>query len=143
MKTTETISERGIWVRFGLLPVYVKPMVLAQIWAIGETLQKCKELDIEGRFNAISKMLSMHEDIRIIQKVVVLAVFRSSIARFLLGWYIRKHTTMERYKRVVEFCAASFNAAFFFASMSFLRGAKRTTMTHTQQATVHGDSSEE
>lgn len=142
MNTTNTLTEKGIWVWFGLIPFRVRPLVLAQIWAIGELVQQCEQLDIEGRFNAIEKMLSQHADIRVIQKVVVLAVFRSSVMRFLFGWYIRKHTTMERYKHVIEFCAQSFNAAFFFTSMSFLRGAHKTTM-NTPGAQVHGDSLEE
>lgn len=122
MSTSATIKEKGTWIRFGLLPVHLKPLTLAQIWEIGELVNTCEQLDIQGTFNGIEKMLSMHKDIRVLQKVVIKAIFRSSIARFLFGWYIAKKTTMTRYNEVITFCAQSFNAPFFFQSMTFLRG---------------------
>lgn len=136
-KTSSVLAEKAIWVRFGLIPFRIRPLTLAQIWEIGEKVQECKQLEVEGRFNAIEKMLSAHQDIRTLQKIVVKAVFRSSVARFLFGWYIRKHTTMKRYKQVISFCSQSFNAPFFFQSLLFLRGAKQVTM-NTHEATRHG-----
>lgn len=138
-KTSSVLAEKAIWVRFGLIPFRIRPLTLAQIWEIGEKVQECNQLEVEGRFNAIEKMLSAHQDIRTLQKIVVKAVFRSSVARFLLGWYIRKHTTMKRYKQVISFCSQSFNAPFFFQSMIFLRGAKQVTM-NTHEAPLHGAS---
>lgn len=140
--TANALCEKGVWIRFGLIPFRLKPLTLAQIWEIGENVQECKQLDIEGKFNAIEKMLSAHQDVKTLQKIVVKAVFRSSIARFLFGWYISKHTTMNRYKQVISFCAQSFNAPFFFQSMTFLRGAKQVTM-NTREVQVRGDSLEE
>ena len=87
-------------------------------------------------------MLAAHGDLKHLQNIVVKAVFRSSIARFLFGWYIRKHTTMKVYKRVISFCAKSFDAPFFFQSLTFLRGAKKVTM-NTHEAQVRGGLSEE
>lgn len=142
ISTEETFSEKGIWIRFGLLPVHLKPLTLAQIWEIGELVNTCEQLDIQGTFNGIEKMLSMHKDIRVLQKVVIKAIFRSSIARFLFGWYIAKKTTMTRYNEVITFCAQSFNAPFFFQSMTFLRGSAKQTM-NTREVQVHGGSSEE
>ncbi len=141
-KTSAVLTEKGIWVRFGFIPFYIRPLTLAQIWEIGELIQQCKAVELQGSFNPIEKMLESHKDLHFLQKVVIKAIFRGSVARLLLGWYIRKRTTMERYKRVITFCAKSFDAPFFFQSMTFLRGAKRVTM-NTHEAQVHGDSSEE
>lgn len=120
----------------------MKPLSLEQIWQIGELVQKCDKIDLQGEFYAIERMLESYTDIKILQDVVVKAIFRSSLARFLFGWYIRKKTTMKTYQRVISFCALSFNAPFFFQSMSFLRGAKKVTM-NTREAQALGDSLEE
>lgn len=136
--TQKVFSETGVWIRFGWLPFYVRPLTLNQIWEIGEEVGKCEKLDIEGTFNSIEKMLAAHRDIRVLQNVVRKAVFRTSAMRFLLGWYIRRHTTMNRYKQVIEFCAQSFNAPFFFQSMTFLNGAKKTA-TNTREVQAPGD----
>ena len=141
-KTSSVMTEKGTWVRFGLIPFYIRPLTLAQIWEIGELIQECKAVELQGSFNPIEKMLESHKDLHFLQKVVEKAIFRGSVARFLLGWYIRKRTTMKRYKQVITFCAQSFDAPFFFQSMTFLRGAKRVTM-NTREAQVHGASSEE
>lgn len=140
--TANTISEKSIWVLFGWVPFRMKPLSLEQIWQIGELVQKCNKIDLQGEFYAIERMLESYKDIKILQDVVVKAIFRGSLARFLFGWYIRKKTTMKTYQRVISFCAMSFNAPFFFQSMSFLRGALKVTM-NTREAQAHGDSLEE
>lgn len=140
--TSEVINEKATWCLFGWLPFRLKPLTLSQIWEIGELVQKCDKLDLQGEFYAIERMLAAHGDLKHLQNIVVKAVFRSSIARFLFGWYIRKHTTMKVYKRVISFCAKSFDAPFFFQSLTFLRGAKKVTM-NTHEAQVRGDLSEE
>lgn len=127
-KTSSVLTEKGTWVRFGLIPFYIRPLTLAQIWEIGELIQKCNAVELQGSFNPIEKMLKSHKDLRFLQKVVVKAVFRGSVARFLLGWYITKKTTMKRYNQVINFCAQSFEAPFFFQSMTSLRGLKQVTM---------------
>ena len=126
--TADALTERGEWVRFGWFPVRMRPLTLAQIWEIGEEVSKCGQLDLDGRFNAVEEMLSRHADIRRMQRVVVVALFRSRAARALFGWWVHRTTTMERYERVINFCARSFSAPFFFQSMTFLRGAKDVTM---------------
>lgn len=140
--TSEVISEKGAWCLFGWLPFRLRPLTLSQIWEIGEIVQQCDKLDLQGEFYAIERMLSAHKDLKHLQNIVVKAVFRGSVARFLFGWYIRKHTTMNVYKRVISFCAKSFDAPFFFQSLTFLRGAKKVTM-NTREAQVLGGSSEE
>lgn len=127
---------------FGIIPIHIKPLTLSQIWEIGEIVSKCEVVELNGKFNAIEKMLSYHGELKHLQNVVIKAVFRSSVARFLFGRYIKSKTTMNVYKQVIAFCAQSFDAPFFFQSMNFLRGAKEVTM-NTQEAQVHGDLSEE
>lgn len=136
------MTEKGTWVRFGLIPFYIRPLTLAQIWEIGELIQKCKAVELQGSFNPIEKMLESHKDLHFLQKVVEKAIFRGSVARFLLGWYIRKRTTMKRYKQVITFCAQSFDAPFFFQSLISLKGARQMTM-NTAEATARGHSLEE
>lgn len=136
--TAAVFGEKPTWMMFGWLPVRIKPLTLHQIWEIGELLCQCEQMDSQGQFNAIEKMLAAHADLRLVQKVVVKAIFRTSIARVLFGWYIRRLTTMKRYRKVIEFCATSFDAPFFFQSMIFLRGAKRI-VTNTHEAQAHGD----
>lgn len=136
------MTEKGTWVRFGLIPFYIRPLTLAQIWEIGELIQKCKAVELQGSFNPIEKMLESHKDLHFLQKVVEKTIFRGSVARFLLGWYIRKRTTMKRYKQVITFCAQSFDAPFFFQSLISLRGARQMTM-NTAEATARGHSLEE
>ncbi len=138
--TQEVFSEQGQWLRFGWLPFHIRPLTLNQIWEIGEEVNRCDKLDIEGTFNSIEKMLSAHRDLRALQRVVIKALFRSWWMRLLFGRYIRRHTTMGHYRRVIEFCAKSFDAPFFFQSMTFLNGAKRTAMS-TRAAQALGASS--
>lgn len=140
--TSEVITEKGAWCLFGWLPFRLRPLTLSQIWEIGEIVQQCDKLDLQGEFYAIERMLSAYKDLKHLQDIVVKAVFRGSVARFLFGWYIRKHTTMNVYRRVISFCAKSFDAPFFFQSLTFLRGAKKVTM-NTREAQVHGDLSVE
>lgn len=136
--TTNTFSEKGTWVRFGIIPFYIRPMTLKQIWEIGELVNKCGIIELQGQFNAIEQLLKHSEDLKKIQKVVITAIFRSSISRVLMGWYIKKKTTMKMYQRVITICAKSFDAPFFFQSMISLRGAKKVAM-NTHEVQAHGD----
>lgn len=107
------MTERGTWVKFGWIPFRLRPLTLAQIWEIGEEISKCGMLELTGTFNAVEVMLSRHEDVRRLQRVIIIALFRSRVMRRLCGWWIRWNTTMERYERVIDFCARSFSAPFF------------------------------
>lgn len=141
-KTSDVLTEKGVWIKFGLLPLHIKPLNLSQIWEIGEIVSKCEVVELSGKFNAIEKMLAYHDELKNLQEIVIKAVFRGSVARFLLGRYIKSKTTMNVYKQIIAFCAQSFDAQFFFQSMTFLRGAKEVTM-NTREAQVRGGSLEE
>lgn len=136
--TANTFSEKGTWIKFGCIPFYVRPMTLKQIWEIGELVNKCNIIELQGQFNAIEQLLKHSDDLKKIQKVVATAVFRSRLMRFLLGWYLIKKTTMSKYQEVITYCAKSFEAPFFFQSMISLRGAKKVAM-NTHEAQAHGD----
>lgn len=141
-KTSDTISEKPIVIWFGLIPYIVKPMTLAQIYAIGGVVESMEEIDLNGNFNAIAKMLQRYDDINRCANIVTLMVFRSHLMRKLFGWHVKRNLTMKKYQRVIEYGALSFRAAFFLTSFSFLKGVKETTkMTNTAEATTRGDSS--
>lgn len=143
-KTSDVLTEKPIIVRFGLLFFVIRPMTMAQIYEIGAIVEKTEGIDLEGDFNPIVKMLESYKDIKVCSEVATTMVFRSRWMRKLFGWYIKRHLTMARYQKIIEFGAITFRAAFFLTSFSFLKGTKEVTkMTNTAAATAHGDSLEE
>lgn len=143
-KTSDVLTEKPIIVRFGLLFFVVRPMTMAQIYEIGAIVEKTEEMDLNGDFNPVVKMLSSYKDIATCSEVATTMVFRNRWMRKLFGWYVKRHMTMARYQKIIEFGAITFRAAFFLTSFSFLKGTKETTkMTNTARATAHGVSSGE
>lgn len=143
-KTSDVITEKPLLIRFGLLFFVLKPMTMAQIYEIGALVEKTEEIDLNGNFNPIVKMLSQYRDIKTCSQVATVMLFRSLWMRKLFGWYVRHHMTMKRYQSIIEYGAITFRAAFFLTSFSFLKGTKETTKTtNTAAATVHGDLLEE
>ena len=57
--TAGAITEKPIFVFFGMIPFLVRPMTLAQIWQIGEKIGDIEEINIEGEFNPYQKVFSM------------------------------------------------------------------------------------
>lgn len=142
-KTSDVITEKPIWMRFGLLYFVLRPMTMAQIYEVGALVEKTEGIDLQGEFNPIVEMLSRYKDVDICSQVATIMLFRSRFMRKLFGWYVRHNMTMSRYKQIIEYGAITFQAGFFLTSFSFLRGAKETTkMTNTAAATALGDSSE-
>ena len=43
MDVTDTITEKGIWVKFGIIPIYVRPLTFAQVTEISELLRRPSE----------------------------------------------------------------------------------------------------
>lgn len=141
-KTADVITEKPMWIRFGLLYFLMKPMTMAQIYEVGAIVEKTEGIDLKGEFNPVVEMLSRYEDVNTCSQVAVTMLFRSRIMRKVFGRYVRHNMTMTHYKRIIEFGAITFQAGFFLTSFTFLRGAKETTkMTNTAEAIVHGDSS--
>ena len=143
-KTSDVLTEKPIIIRFGLLFFVIRPMTMAQIYEIGAIVEKTEEIELEGDFNPIVKMLESYKDIKACSDVATTMVFRSRWMRKLFGWYIKNHLTMARYQRIIEYGAITFRAAFFLTSFSFLKGAKEVTKTtNTAAATARGGSLEE
>lgn len=143
-KTSDVLTEKPIIIRFGLLFFVIRPMTMAQIYEIGAIVEKTEEIDLNGDFNPIVKMLESYKDVQTCSEVATTMIFRSRWMRKLFSWYIKHHLTMSRYQKIIEFGAITFRAAFFLTSFSFLKGTKEVTKTtNTVAATAHGDLSEE
>lgn len=140
-RTADVITEKPMWMRFGLLYFVLRPMTMAQIYEVGALVEKTEGIDLQGEFNPIVEMLSRYEDVNTCSQVAVIMLFRSRLMRKLFGWYVRHNMTMSRYKSIIEFGAITFQAGFFLTSFSFLRGAKETTKTtNIAEAIALGDS---
>lgn len=143
-KTSDVITEKPLIIRFGLLFFILRPMTMAQMYEIGALVEKTEEMELEGEFNPIVKMLQSYKEIAICSKVATLMLFRSLWMRKIFGWYVRHLMTMDKYQKIVEYSAITFRAAFFLTSFSFLKGIKETTKTtNTVGATTLGGSSED
>ena len=142
-KTSDVLTEKPITIRFGLLFFVIRPMTMAQIYEIGAIVEKAEGVELNGDFNPIVKMLEAYENVKVCSEVVVAMMFRNRIYRKLFGWYVKKHLTMNRYRKIIEFGAVTFQAAFFLTSFTFLKGTKEVASpTNTAEATARGDLSE-
>ena len=56
-KVADTISEKSALVWFGIFPVLIRPLTLAQIYDIGAVVERMGVIDIDGEFNPVVKML--------------------------------------------------------------------------------------
>lgn len=140
----DTITEKPTLVFIGVLPVIIRPLTMAQIYEIGAILEDVEGIDVEGDFNPVVKMLSEYKNIDVCTKVCNIILFKSPVKRWMFGRYVKKHLTMASYRRIIEYAATAFGAAFFLTSFTFLKGAKEVTKkTNTAEAIASGDSLEE
>lgn len=143
-RVADTITEKTTFFCFGLLPILVRPLTLAQMYEIGAAVENADGLEVQGKVNPVALMLSNFENIELCSKVVNIILFRSRWKRLLLGWYVKRNLTMAQYRRVIEYSASCFGAAFFLTSFTFLVGTKTMTKpTNTDEAIPSGDSLEE
>lgn len=136
--TAGVITEKSIFVFFGMIPFLVRPMTLAQIWQIGEKIGDIDEIDIEGEFNPYQKVFSMFKDVKSANEITPIIVFRSRLMRRIFGRFIRKRMTMKKYNELLQYASLSFDASFFLQSITFLKGCSQTT-TNTKEAIARGD----
>lgn len=136
--TAGAITEKPIFVFFGMIPFLVRPMTLAQIWQIGEKIGDIEEINIEGEFNPYQKVFSMFKDVKNANEITPIIVFRSRLMRKIFGRFIRKRMTMKKYNELLQYASLSFDASFFLQSITFLKGCSQTT-TNTKEAIVLGD----
>lgn len=142
--TSDTISEKPRLIRFGFLFFTMRPLTLSQIWEVGSILEDTEIIEVKNGENVISAMLSRVSNIKASEKILVVMLFRNKAFRKLFGWHIRKHLTMARYEKMMEYYLATLRAAFFLISFTSLKGIKEITKrTNTAEATALGDSSEE
>lgn len=143
-KVDETLSERPIFVRIGLLWYMARPLTLAQMWEIGAAVETMDDVELSEGAYTLPLILSRHGDFRLCERVALIMLFRSRWKRWLWGWYVRRHLTSAVYKRVVEYAFRSFSAGFFLTALTFLKGIKTmTSPTRGAAATAPGASSEE
>ena len=143
-KVADTISEKSALVWFGIFPILIRPLTLAQIYDIGAVVERMGVIDIDGEFNPVVKMLQQYKEIKECTDIVKICCFRKRWKRKVFGRIITSNLTMMRYKQVIEVAALSFGAAFFLTSFTFLKGTKEVTKrTNTDEATASGDSLEE
>ena len=136
--TAGAITEKPILVFFGMIPFFVRPMTMAQIWQIGEKIGDIDEIEIEGEFNPYQKVFSMFKDVKSANEITPIIVFRSRVMRKIFGGFIRKRMTMKKYNELLQYASLSFDASFFLQSITFLKGCSQTTM-NTKEATALGD----
>lgn len=144
-KVTQTILEQNVKVvKIGLFSFRIKPTTLAQVYELGAIVEQMEQLDLTGNINIVLETLKRYTDLMAMQDIALTLLFRSRRKRAFWRPYVRKCLTMDIYKEILETGMASFKAAFFLTSITFLKGVKETTkLTNTAEATVHGDSSEE
>ena len=143
-KTHDTITERPLLIRVGLLFFMARPLTLAQLWRVGAIVAEMPELNLEGRFNPMAKVLERPNDFRLCTEIFIALLFRSWLSQKLFGWYIRKHLTPQQYAKLLTYTTQSFDASFFLTNLTFLKGIKTvTSQTNTDEAIALGDSLEE
>ena len=137
-EVADTLSEKGIWIRIGFLPLRLRPITLAQIYEMGAIANDINAdgLEEKKKIKILAETIAHYNDARIMSKVFVICLFRSLLMRFLFGWYIRHNLTMREYEKLITFESTSFNINFFLTSIIFLK--KTTTMTNPNPMTAHG-----
>lgn len=131
-KVAEAIKERGIWVKIGWIPFYIRPITYGQIVDLSAEVSTMQEAAIpEHEYDVFNHMLKIGGNGEQIARIAVIALFRSSFMRLLMRRYVRKHLTVAEYKRISEFVTLSMDPAFFLSTTIFLKGLDQTAPTIT------------
>lgn len=127
-KVKDTLLERGFNMRFGILPIRVKPLTLAQVQEIGALAgglgtndEELKEMQFADGLSDLAKYGDLINDICLI------ILFRSQRERGLLGKFIKKRLTSDHYKKLMGWLYQTFDFGFFLTSLVFMRGIKTKT----------------
>lgn len=121
-----------------------RPLTLAQLWKVGSIVSEMPELDLDGKFNPLAKVLERPDDFKVCTEVFIALLFRGWLKRKLFGWYIRKHLTAKQYAKLLAYTTQSFDAGFFLTNLTFLKGLRTvTSQTNTDAVTAPGVSSGE
>lgn len=140
-KTTDTLTEKSYWIRIGIFFFKVKPLNLSQVIEIGELTGYLKEFEGDKVPNVARYIFSNIEDVEVVQDIVLIAIFRSKFKRKLYRRYIQKRLSTKVVKDAFKAIYDTFDYAFFFTSLIFLRGvAEMTANKKSDKETVHGES---
>lgn len=127
-KVKDTLLENGFKMRFGILPIRVKPLTLAQVQEIGVLAgglgtndDELKEMQFADGLSDLAKYGDLINDICLI------ILFRSQSKRGILGNFIKKRLTSDHYKKLMGWLYQTFDFGFFLTSLVFMRGIKTKT----------------
>lgn len=127
-KVKDTLLEKGFKMRFGILPIRVKPLTLAQVQEIGALAgglgtndDELKEMQFADGLSDLARYGDLINDICLI------ILFRSQRKRGLLGNFIKKRLTSGHYKKLMGWLYQTFDFGFFLTSLVFMRGIKTKT----------------
>lgn len=127
-KVKDTLLEKGFKMRFGILPIMVKPLTLAQVQEIGALAgglgtndDELKEMQFADGLADLAKYGDLINDICLI------ILFRSQSKRGILGNFIKKRLTSDHYKKLMGWLYQTFDFGFFLTSLVFMRGIKTKT----------------
>jgi hypothetical protein len=127
-KVKDTLLEKGFKMRFGIFPISVKPLTLAQVQEIGALAgglgtndDELKEMQFADGLSDLAKYGDLINDICLI------ILFRSQSKRGLLGGFIKKRLTSDHYKKLMGWLYQTFDFGFFLTSLVFMRGIKTKT----------------
>lgn len=126
-KTTETLSEKSVWLLIGLLPIRVKPLNLRQITEVGELALMIDDVMLDTEQLLSTFLFSRGKELPIIEEISLKVLFRERWKRFLFGRYIKKRLTTKQLKKVISILEMSVDYRFFLNSLIFLRGMKMKT----------------
>lgn len=127
-KVKDTLLEKGFKMRFGILPIMVKPLTLAQVQEIGVLAgglgtndDELKEMQFADGLSDLAKYGDL------INEICLIILFRSQSKRGLLGNFIKKRLTSDHYKKLMGWLYQTFDFGFFLTSLVFMRGIKTKT----------------
>lgn len=142
LSATDTLNERGKWIRIGWLVMYARPLVLSQVIEIGEMASYMQEYDTDEEKQNIADFTFRNSyDVETLQEVAIIALFRSKMMRKMFGWYVRKRMNTKTLKKCFSIIYDTFDYAFFFKSSIFLSGIKmKKKETENREEAVRGGS---
>ncbi len=138
-EVTDTMAERATLMRIGLLPILARPLTLLQIEEMAELARQMDEADGDYEGTTTSYTFSHGKDAGLLNRAIVVSLFRKRIWRALFGGYVMKRMDSWTMERCVKRIRETFDFGFFLTSIIFLKGMRRTEKEKTE-ATALGDS---
>lgn len=138
-EVTDTMAERVTLMRIGLLPILARPLTLLQIEEMAELARQMDEADGDYDGTMTSYTFSHGKDAGLLNRAIVVSLFRKRIWRALFGGYVMKRMDSGTMERCVKRIRETFDFGFFLTSIIFLKGMRRTEKEKTE-ATALGDS---